>query len=105
MIKVYVTADPLMIGYLSSILTAHGIESFIKNEHLPGAAGELPPTEVWPELWVMEDNDAGAARRIIEEVLSEKINADGWQCPHCGEHIEGQFNECWRCSGDESRLP
>ena len=27
-----------------------------------------------------------------------------WQCPTCGETLEGHFTACWRCAGDEADL-
>ena len=23
-----------------------------------------------------------------------------WACPQCGEHIEAQFDACWKCGED-----
>jgi len=64
-----------------------------------GGAGDIPPLEAWPEIWV-DAQDKDIAARLIEEILSPQAPApDAWICPDCGEHIEGQFAECWRCSG------
>jgi ABC-type ATPase with predicted acetyltransferase domain len=61
--------------------------------------GELPPFECWPQLCV-EDDDFWEAKRIVEEAFSAK-EMIAWKCDSCGEEIEGQFTECWKCG--ESR--
>jgi hypothetical protein len=31
--------------------------------------------------------------------------ADDWICPRCGETIEGQFTECWKCAAGGVEAP
>ena len=38
---------------------------------LYSAAGEIPPTEIWPELWV-EESDFEKAQAIMTEALADK---------------------------------
>ncbi len=96
--RVYTDSDPLIVGHLEQVLTSRGIVCIVRNRHLMGGAGELPPTEVWPQLWVENDEDAPVARRLIDEVLANQDQAGpDWTCPDCGERIEGQFAECWNC--------
>ncbi len=88
-----------MVGFLKSVLELNRIPCFVRFEHLAGAAGELPPTVVWPELWVVNDEDAGAARTQIDTALADSRDSlSEWACPDCGELIEGQFSACWRCA-------
>lgn len=88
-----------MVGFLKSVLELNRIPCFVRFEHLAGAAGELPPTVVWPELWVVNDEDAGAARAQIDTALADSRDSlSEWACPDCGELIEGQFSACWRCA-------
>lgn len=96
--KVYTSSDAIMTGFLRGVLEDHAIRCLIKNEILQGATGELPPQETWPEIWVLEDREYDLARRLIEQAtLPAKIYED-WQCPACGEMIESQFSECWKCN-------
>ena len=44
-----------MIGHLKNVLATFGIKCVTKKMDLISAAGQLPPTECWPELWVVED--------------------------------------------------
>lgn len=103
--KVYSSDDYFLVGHLRQLLESHHIECIAKNEFLLGGAGELPPTECWPELWVTEDVQYDKARKLIEEFLADHDQGDDpWQCAQCGERSEPQFNACWRC-GAERPLP
>ena len=96
--RVYSEPNPIFIHQIKDLLEEKGIKSIIKNEFLSGGVGELPPTEVWPELWVMNIEDKAPAKRIVEAfVESIKSNPQSWECISCGEKIEGQFNICWSC--------
>lgn len=54
---------------VKGVLSNEGIETFIKNEHLSGLAGEIPVFEAWPEVWVLDDNQASQAETVIAEFL------------------------------------
>lgn len=96
--KVYSSENAPLVGYLKSILDSCNIHCLIKNEHLGGGAGQLPPIECWPELWITEDADFQYAERIITSTLAEpETQTNGWSCLGCGEFIEGQFAVCWQC--------
>jgi hypothetical protein len=96
--KVYTTKDPLMIGHLKNVLATFDIKSITKNYELSSAAGELPPIECWPELWVLDDHRHAEAEAILRKTLAPlKSVKKSWQCVGCDEEIEGQFSECWKC--------
>lgn len=98
--KVYSSDNFLLIGHLRQVLENHHIECIAKNEYLIGGAGELPPTECWPELWVAEDFQYEKAKELIESFLAiGQASEAAWRCPSCGERLEGQFTECWNCGG------
>ena len=90
----------MLAGYLRSVLEEQGIACLVKNEYLIGGVGELPPTECWPEVWVVDDRQEASARAIVEEMREAGSSDDGWRCPACGEWIEPGFGACWRCAGD-----
>lgn len=95
--------DPLMIGHLKNVLATFGIQCVAKNVDLISAAGELPPVECWPELWVVDDDKFGRARAILKKTLAPLHSVKKpWICTCCGETIEGQFSECWNCGRDQS---
>lgn len=93
--RVYSGSDPLLAGYLKELLEQHQIACLLKNAFLSGGAGELPPTEAWPELWVDEE-DAARAQEILAGQLQGEPQPD-WVCRRCGEAVEGQFAQCWNC--------
>lgn len=96
--RVYTSSESLMVGHLRNILEDHGIRCFVKNEYLSGGAGELPPTECWPEIWVQREIDHERAEALIRKVLAdEAVAGQGWTCPQCEEVLEGQFDQCWSC--------
>jgi Putative prokaryotic signal transducing protein len=102
--RVYCAKDPLMIGHLRNVLRTFGIGCITKNLDLSSAAGELPPIECWPELWVIDDDKAAEARRILKKTLAPlKSVKRPWICHYCDEQIEGQFSECWKCGRSRSR--
>ena len=79
-------------------LAQAGIRCLIKNQRSSGLAGEIPFTEVFPELWVIQDEDAYRARQVLDEELITQPSSPGdWVCIGCGEHHESQFSECWKC--------
>jgi len=96
--RVYSSPASLMVGHLRNILEAEGIRCFVKNEFLAGGAGELPPTECWPELWVERAIDYQRAERLVRETLEAGASSGGtWICPGCGEALQPQFTACWNC--------
>lgn len=96
--RVYTTKDPLMIGHLRNVLATFDIKCITKNYELSSAAGELPPIECWPELWVVDDHRHAEAEAILKKTLAPlKSVKKSWECAGCGEEIEGQFSECWKC--------
>ena len=103
--RVFSTHDPMLAGYLRTVLEERGIECVVKNEYLIGGVGELPPNECWPELWVVEDGDEAPARAIVEEAQRAEAAGEGWRCSACGEWIEPGFGACWRCAGGPPDAP
>ncbi|WJW74989.1 DUF2007 domain-containing protein [Thiohalobacter sp. IOR34] len=95
--RLYSSADSLLLNHLLNLLRNAGIDCRLGNEFLGGGAGELPVLDVWPEIRVA-DADLAQARRLLEAALGPPPPAPpAWQCPHCGETLEGQFDQCWNC--------
>jgi len=99
--KVYSSDSFFLVGHLRDLLESHHIKCIVKNELLLGGAGELPPTECWPELWIAEDFQYEKARELIEDFLASSAHQGAeWHCPECDERLEGQFSACWRCGAE-----
>jgi hypothetical protein len=97
--RLYRSHDSLLVGSLRAVLAEQGVRCLVKNELLLGAAGDIPPLETWPELWVIDDRDLERARALVQALLESRIEGDPWHCPSCGEQLEPQFTACWRCAG------
>ena len=101
--RLHSAKDPLMIGHLKNVLAAAGIKCVARNVDLISAAGELPPVDCWPELWVIDDEKFGRAEAVLKKTLGPlRVVRKPWTCAGCGESIEGQFSECWNCGRDRS---
>jgi len=99
--KVYSSDSFFLVGHLRELLENHHIKCIAKNEFLLGGAGELPPTECWPELWIAEDFQYDKAKELIEAFLTGGAEGAGeWRCPQCAEQLEEQFSACWRCGAE-----
>lgn len=92
-----------MIGHLKNVMATFGIKCVARKLDLNIGAGELPPIECWPELWVIDDEMFNRARSILKKALAPLASVKTpWQCAGCCETIEGQFSECWNCGRDRS---
>ena len=95
---VFTYRDRLQAGLLKEILAQEGIACLLRNDQLSSALGEIPFTECYPELWVVDDEAYPRARLLLDAWLKKSPEpADDWTCPTCGERCAGQFGACWSC--------
>ena len=73
---------------------AEGIGASVQSEFLRRAAGELPPDQCLPEVWI-EDGDHEARALELLAILRHAPQRS-WFCS-CGELVEGGFQQCWNC--------
>ena len=85
MIRVYTAADPADAQLVCDLLNDRGLKAVVQGEALWAARGDIPagPTTA-PSL-------------IAEYETRPKEHPPPWKCPKCGEKVEGQFSECWKC--------
>jgi rubrerythrin len=96
--KIYEHYEYPRVGHFQSILEEAGIPTLIKNLDASSGAGEIPFTEVFPELWVVEDTDYDRALALLEtHQPPDPTHLGDWVCPQCGEAVEKEFGECWNC--------
>jgi len=95
---VYASFDTIFLGYLVGLLQSEGIEAEIRNIYAAGGFGELPPTDVTPEVCVAESQHA-RAQQIVDMALKSDSDVElvAWLCPQCRQEVEGQFSQCWQC--------
>ncbi|NNE93738.1 MAG: DUF2007 domain-containing protein [Verrucomicrobiales bacterium] len=101
--KVYEHIDFTKVGYYQSILESNDITTSVRNVGAGVAVGEIPFHEIYPELWVVHDEDFERAEEIIAaakvdaEKQADAKGLEDWTCPDCGEAVEKEFSECWNC--------
>jgi hypothetical protein len=85
-------------GMLKELLAGEGIDCILKNEQLMTGMGEIPFTECYPELWLVDDEVYPRARLFVDNWLKNDFSEQSaWVCTGCGEELEPQFGACWSC--------
>jgi hypothetical protein len=98
MTKVHSAPHPFVLENLRNILEVEGIASEVRTPFLGAARGDIPSTECWSELWILDDREADKALGVIRSALEPYEQAGAlWTCKRCGEKNEAQFGACWQC--------
>ena len=101
--RVFRAASLIQVAHARNVLLTAGIESELRNQYQAGALGDLPVLETWPQLFV-EDADEALALRALARAAAAPTGAS-WTCDVCGELLEPQFTNCWRCGSNGSHTP
>ena len=96
MIKVFSADNIVEVGLMRSLLELNEIPSELRNHHSSSLMGEVPFTNVWPELWV-EQSKADQAQRLIADLKREDVSGPDWVCGGCKEANPANFDICWHC--------
>ena len=75
-------------------LGVEGIATSVQRQFLVGVAGELPPDQCLPEVWVTYPEQEARARSLLYDL--QNVPQRRWICV-CGELVEGGFEQCWSC--------
>ena len=97
---IFENIDFTIVGHMQTILESEGIITELRNAGASGLAGEVPYTQVYPELWLLDHRDESRARALIRDYRTQEAATPlgpDWICPTCGESVEGVFAECWNC--------
>jgi hypothetical protein len=87
---------PLQAAHLANALRAAGIRCEVRNTTLAGAIGDIPWLECAPQIWIENPLDESRAQTLLAE-LHRAPTGPAWTCGHCGEVLEAQFGQCWKC--------
>ncbi len=82
----------------ADMLTNAGIDATVQRMYASSIAGELPPDQALPEVWVSDDAELERARVLLHE-LRHPMHRH-WVCRACGEIVDGPFDQCWNCGAD-----
>ena len=79
----------------ADMLSGVGIEATVQRAYASGIAGEIPPDQALPEIWV----DQAAEHDRALALLHAWRHAPHlhWACPDCHEIVDGPFEQCWNC--------
>ncbi len=78
----------------ADMLSNAGLAASVQRYFLSGIAGDLPPDQCLPEVWVTHDDHESRAKALLHDLQNPPQRR--WLCA-CGEHVEGGFEQCWRC--------
>ena len=100
--KVFVATAGAEAHLVKGLLESHGIDAMVRGEDLLGAGGEVPIPDVWPTVWIAEDEREEEARALVASFQAERpsASAPGWRCPRCAQELEAQFTACWQCGAE-----
>jgi Putative prokaryotic signal transducing protein len=101
--KVHSAPHPFELENLRNVLEVEGISSEVRTPFLGAARGDIPATECWSELWILDDGDLERALAVLRTAAfsGEPVRVP-WRCTKCGEEIEAQFGACWQCGSARS---
>ena len=90
------TAPNLALATLwADLLTHAGVPTTVQRQYASSIAGEVPPDQTLPELWVQDAEQLEHARTLLHELRNPPYRH--WACPGCRELIDGPFEQCWNC--------
>lgn len=76
-------------------LTSAGFAARVLRAHACGIAGEIPPDQALPEVWLDDDSRHAEASALFDRWMHPPERR--WACPGCGEVVDGPFDACWNC--------
>ena len=93
---IYTHENRIMALNIRNVLINHGFDVTLNNEFASSASGGLAPFDTWPEVWLLKDDDFDNAKKIIESISYNSIQA-AWECKKCQEENDESFDYCWKC--------
>lgn len=101
MTRVYSARDLAEAHFVKGLLATEQIPAVIESGALQAVLGAIPVNpESLPSVWVEEEYTERAMQIIGEMQHGGPAATEAqrtWTCPRCGEVLEGQFSNCWKC--------
>lgn len=79
----------------AAVLNDAGLAVSVQRAFASGIAGEIPPDQALPELWLADEARWAEARALLHGLQHPPERR--WACTACGEVIDGPFDQCWQC--------
>ena len=95
--KIYSAANLMEAHIMLDLLGQSGIDARLFNENAQGAAGQIPFTHAYPEVWIMKDSDLERGKIVVNNYESSPVESGVVFCRTCGEENPRNFQLCWHC--------
>ena len=79
----------------ADLLRQAGIAVSVQRYYTGSIAGEIPPDQALPEVWVLDNDDHARATELLHKL--RHLPHVHWVCAGCGEAVDGPFEQCWNC--------
>jgi hypothetical protein len=91
-----VQAPNLAIATLwADMLSGAGFTVTVQRAFASSIAGEIPPDQALPELWLTDGSQFKAAGDLLHALQHPPERR--WACTGCAEVVDGPFDQCWNC--------
>jgi len=101
--KLYVSQSLIDVESRKELLDQENIPCTIKNQRSAMLGGEVPFVEVFPELWVLQDEDFDKATTLLTDwEEAQPVETTSWTCSGCGEIHQKEFTTCWKCEQERT---
>lgn len=97
MIRLARAPNIAIASFWADALRQAGFSATVQRYFLGSIAGDLPPDQCLPEVWLTKDDEKEAASVVLDDLQNRPQRL--WRCA-CGETVEGGFDQCWRCGAD-----
>ena len=104
---VFTGRDEMDAHFVKNLLQQEGIEAVVTGDNLVNAIGTLPlSAKSLPGVYVNDADEERATLIVRDYQQVDRVNAEEtvedtpratWKCANCGEAVEEQFSECWKC--------
>ena len=101
--KLYVSQSLIDVESRKELLEQADIPCMIKNQRSAMLGGEVPFVEVFPELWILQDEDLGRAETLLKDwEEAQPLKTTSWTCSSCDEIHLKEFTTCWNCGQERT---
>ncbi len=87
----------------ADMLCQTGFDTTVQRYFISSIAGDVPPDQCAPELWLTDEGQYDAALSALHTIRQPQQRR--WVCEGCHELVEGGFTQCWNCGLQEGALP
>lgn len=87
----------------ADMLCQAGYDTTVQRYFISSIAGDVPPDQCAPELWLTDETHYDAALQALHTLRHPQQRR--WVCAGCHELVEGGFTQCWNCDLAEGALP